>query len=96
MFQGGAQHTVVSLFGLVFGMWFARVANASPVRIWTAYVSLTIVHLVANYIAMRTLALRSLNRNRMGEYKYDSKPRTSHSGVIDYGLINLALFCMQT
>jgi len=58
---------VVSLFGLVFGMWFARVAYASPIRIWSAYFSLTIIHLAANYIAMRKLALRSLNRNRMGE-----------------------------
>lgn len=63
--QGGAQHTVVSLFGLGFGMWFAKVANASPVRVWVAYITLTIVHLFSNYIAMRVLALRSINRHRM-------------------------------
>jgi hypothetical protein len=51
--QGGAQHTAVSLFGLGFGFWFAQVANASPRRIWVAYATLTVVHLLANYAAMK-------------------------------------------
>jgi hypothetical protein len=41
--QGGAQHTAVSLAGLGFGMWFAKVANANPLRVWTAYIILTLV-----------------------------------------------------
>jgi hypothetical protein len=63
--KGGAQHTAVSLAGLAVSFSFAHYANASPRRVWTAYVALTVVHLVANYAAMRTLAFRSLNRRRL-------------------------------
>lgn len=63
--KGGAQHTAVSLFGLGFGMWFARVANQSPRRVWGAYIILTLVHLIANYAAMRVLAFTSINRHRL-------------------------------
>ncbi len=63
--KGGAQHTAVSLFGLGFGMWFARVANQSPRRVWAAHVFLTVVHLVANWAAMRVLAFTSINRRRL-------------------------------
>jgi hypothetical protein len=63
--KGGAQHTAVSLFGLGFGMWFARVANQSPRRVWAAYIVLTILHLIANYAAMRVLAFTSINRHRL-------------------------------
>lgn len=63
--KGGAQHTAVSLFGLGFGMWFARVANQSPRRVWTAYTLLTVIHLTANYAAMRVLAFTSINRRRL-------------------------------
>ena len=40
-------------------------ANASPRRVWSAYIVLTFLHLFSNYTAMRVLALRSLNRSRM-------------------------------
>jgi len=63
--KGGAQHTAVSLFGLGFGMWFARRANQSPRRVWAAYIVLTVLHLVANYAAMRVLAFTSINRHRL-------------------------------
>lgn len=55
----------MSLAGLAVSFSFARYANASPVRVWAAYVALTVIHLVANYAAMRTLAFRSLNRRRL-------------------------------
>jgi hypothetical protein len=55
---------VVSLFGLGFGMWFARVANVSPARIWVAYVALTVLHLVSNYIAMRCVSSPRSDRTR--------------------------------
>lgn len=67
--QNGAQHTVASLLGLGLSVWFARAVSgdagsASGSRVWSWYVILTVVHLLANYAAMRTLALRSLNPTR--------------------------------
>lgn len=66
--QNGAQHTVASLLGLGLSVWFARAVSdagsASGIRVWGWYLALTIVHLLANYVAMRTLALRSLNPSR--------------------------------
>ncbi|CAM9677065.1 unnamed protein product, partial [Phaeothamnion confervicola] len=61
----GAQHTVVTLAGLLLGIWFARFANASAGGVWASYSVLTALHLFANYRAMRTLALRSLNPARL-------------------------------
>lgn len=55
----------MSLAGLAVSFSFARYANASPRRVWAAYVALTAVHLYANYAAMRILAFRSLNRRRL-------------------------------
>ncbi|CAM9608132.1 unnamed protein product, partial [Discosporangium mesarthrocarpum] len=62
--KSGAQHTAVSLMGLAVGVWFARTVNAHPARVWAFYWALTAVHLLANYVAVRTLALRSLNPSR--------------------------------
>lgn len=66
--QNGAQHTVASLLGLGLSVWFARAVSvggsASGSRVWGWYAVLTMVHLLANYAAMRTLALRSLNPTR--------------------------------
>ncbi|CAM9973532.1 unnamed protein product, partial [Ectocarpus fasciculatus] len=66
--KNGAQHTVASLLGLGLSVWFARAVSvggsASGSRVWGWYAVLTLVHLLANYAAMRTLALRSLNPTR--------------------------------
>lgn len=67
--QNGAQHTVASLLGLGLSVWFASAVSgasgsASGSRVWGWYLALTLVHLLANYAAMRTLALRSLNPAR--------------------------------
>ncbi len=81
--KGGAQHTAVSLAGLAVSFAFAHYANASPRRVWTAYIVLTAVHLVSNYLAMRTLALLSLNRRRLAVVLHafcrgDGVPSPSH------------------
>ncbi|CAB1114740.1 unnamed protein product [Ectocarpus sp. CCAP 1310/34] len=66
--KNGAQHKVASLLGLGLSVWFARAVSvggsASGSRVWGWYAVLTLVHLLANYAAMRTLALRSLNPTR--------------------------------
>lgn len=60
---------MASLLGLGLSVWFARsvsgdAGSASGARVWGWYLALTLVHLLANYAAMRTLALRSLNPTR--------------------------------
>eukprot|EP00752_Nemacystus_decipiens_P014937 g13296.t2 len=67
--KNGAQHTVASLLGLGLSVWFASAVSgdagsASGSRVWGWYLALTVVHLLSNYAAMRTLALRSLNPTR--------------------------------
>lgn len=60
----GAQETAVTLLGLLAGLACAGVLNSSPALQWAAFAVLTAVHVVANYLAVRTLALRTLNRSR--------------------------------
>jgi hypothetical protein len=63
--KNSAQHTLVSVLGLLFTVQFATfTAKASPLLRWGTYLSLTAAHMGANYQAMRVLALRTLNRAR--------------------------------
>ncbi|KAJ1432490.1 root UVB sensitive family, partial [Ochromonadaceae sp. CCMP2298] len=62
--KNGAQHTLVSILGLLFTVQFARFATSSARLTWALYSVLTAVHMGANYAAMRVLALRTLNRAR--------------------------------
>lgn len=57
------------MLGLGLSVWFASAVSgdagsASGSRVWGWYLALTLVHLLANYAAMRTLALRSVNPTR--------------------------------
>lgn len=62
--KNGAQHTAVSLLGLLVSIPFASFASRSPRVMWSVYAVLTIIHVVSNYCAMRTLQLRSINISR--------------------------------
>ena len=59
--KNGAQHTIVNLLGLAVSVKFAQFVSASQQRIWDTYAVLTFVHMISNMMAMRILALRSLN-----------------------------------
>lgn len=59
--KNGAQHSIISLLGLLLSVRFATFANKTPVRLWCIYSLLTALHVLANIRAMRVLALRSLN-----------------------------------
>ena len=63
--KNGAQHTLLSLAGLVSSVSFARFANKSPQRVWTVYGLLTLLHMYCNYMALKLLALRSINESRL-------------------------------
>jgi len=64
--KNGAQHTAVSLFCLLISVPFIRLTgSANPLAMWAIYSSLTLTHMASNIMAMRALALRSLNLNRL-------------------------------
>lgn len=63
--KNGAQHTVISLFGLLCSVPFVTFASITPQRVWAFYSFLTTIHILANYQAMRSLRLRSLNYERL-------------------------------
>lgn len=60
-----SQETAVTLVGMVLGLALARVAAASAVVTWAAFLLLTWVHIAANVAAMRCLRLSRLNAERL-------------------------------
>ncbi|GLU09544.1 hypothetical protein SLE2022_263990 [Rubroshorea leprosula] len=60
----GSQETVATMLGMAVGMLFARVTMENPLAIWLTFLSLTMFHMYANYKAVRSLALNSLNFER--------------------------------
>ena len=60
----GSQETAVTLLGMACGWLLAGAVNGRPLAAWAAFLALTLVHVVANYRAVRALALRTLNRGR--------------------------------
>ncbi len=45
----------MNMLGLCSGVAFAYYANSSPTTIWLTFGLLTLVHVVANYFAVRSL-----------------------------------------
>ena len=68
----GTQETLVSLIGMLLGIALARYLHDLEQRdvsltatvSWTIFVILTIVHVWANYVGVKLLRLRTLNRER--------------------------------
>ncbi|MFN7137675.1 MAG: RUS1 family protein, partial [Thermomonas sp.] len=55
----------MTLLGLLCGMAAARALGHSPAVVWLVFLLLTALHVAANYMAMRTLRLRTLNAQRL-------------------------------
>ncbi|VVA39264.1 PREDICTED: RUS1 family C16orf58 [Prunus dulcis] len=60
----GSQETVATMVGMALGMLLARITMGHPLTIWFSFLSLTMFHMYANYMAVRCLALNSLNPQR--------------------------------
>lgn len=45
----GTQETAVTLLGLTCGMYFASLVNVSSMLIWASFLSLTTLHVYANF-----------------------------------------------
>jgi hypothetical protein len=63
----GSQETAVSLAGMVLGLQLARLVEQEQHRdsVWLLFAALTLVHLLANLLAVRALRLASLNGVRL-------------------------------
>lgn len=55
----------MTLCGLISGMALASWLNASPRTVWTAFLLLTLLHVVANHRAVRALRFRTFNAGRI-------------------------------
>ncbi|KAJ7943345.1 protein root UVB sensitive 3 [Quillaja saponaria] len=60
----GSQETLATMIGMALGMLLARVTMGHPLATWFCFLSLTLVHMYANYRAVRCLELTSLNPER--------------------------------
>lgn len=60
-----AQENVVTLVGLVVGGYLANWLHTHSLAVWSIFVVLTLIHVYANYLAVLTLKLRTLNSNRI-------------------------------
>ncbi|OQS06953.1 hypothetical protein THRCLA_01025 [Thraustotheca clavata] len=60
----GSQETFVTLLGLLFGMYFANAVNQSRTSVWLAFFVLTGIHVIANYKAVTSLEIPTLNQPR--------------------------------
>jgi hypothetical protein len=61
----GTQETAVTLLGMLCGLGLTNLLREQPDAIWIAFWVLTAVHVVANYIAVSALCLRTINTERL-------------------------------
>ncbi|KAI0010524.1 vitamin B6 photo-protection and homoeostasis-domain-containing protein [Xylariaceae sp. FL0662B] len=61
--KDGSQETVISLLGMLAGSLFVQVVHARP-AVWASMAALIVLHLWTNYRAVRSVQMRTLNRQR--------------------------------
>lgn len=62
--KDGSQETLVNLLALIVNIYLLHTIKRDRILVWSLYFLLTILHLYANYRAIRTLQLRTWNWNR--------------------------------
>ncbi|GMH31186.1 hypothetical protein Nepgr_033029 [Nepenthes gracilis] len=60
----GSQETVATMIGMAIGMVLARIMVGHSLATWLCFLSLTVFHMYANYKAVRSLSLNTLNGER--------------------------------
>ncbi|ONK76182.1 uncharacterized protein A4U43_C03F24790 [Asparagus officinalis] len=60
----GSQETVATMIGMALGMILAHITRGHPLAVWILFLSLTLFHMFANYMAVRCLSLTTLNNER--------------------------------
>lgn len=52
------------MIGMALGMLLAHITRGRPLAVWILFLSLTLFHMFANYMAVRCLSLTTLNNER--------------------------------
>lgn len=63
MQKDSSQETVISLLGMLVGCFIVKITNTS-LATWTTLLLLLMLHLGTNYLAVRSVCMRTLNRQR--------------------------------
>ncbi|CAI5509144.1 unnamed protein product [Closterium sp. Naga37s-1] len=61
----GSQETAATMAGMLAGMVVGQLVAGNVVLLWAVFLSLTAFHVYANYRAVKSLCLTSLNRERV-------------------------------
>lgn len=61
----GSQETLVTLLGMALGLVLTKHVSSSQTVVWSTFLVLTIVHVIANYIAVSSLQFRTINASRL-------------------------------
>jgi len=82
--KSGAQHTVTGALGLICAAMFARsVSDAPGPVLWSLYAALTALHIFANVMCMKLVALDRVNGPRMALLVNNFLDGWEHSGDED-------------
>ncbi|KAK3150863.1 hypothetical protein QOZ80_3AG0238740 [Eleusine coracana subsp. coracana] len=60
----GSQETLATMLGMGLGMLLAHITRGHALSVWTSFLSLTMFHMYANYKAVQSLSLTTLNYER--------------------------------
>eukprot|EP00897_Mesotaenium_endlicherianum_P007224 jgi/Mesen1/652/ME000109S10865 len=61
----GSQETAATMVGMLLGLFVGRATASRPVALWACFLALTAFHMYANYRAVRSLCLSSVNGERL-------------------------------
>ncbi|KAG2553819.1 hypothetical protein PVAP13_9KG623900 [Panicum virgatum] len=60
----GSQETLATMTGMGLGMLLAHITRGHALSVWVSFLSLTVFHMYANYKAVQSLSLTTLNSER--------------------------------
>ncbi|RLN40630.1 uncharacterized protein C2845_PM01G07380 [Panicum miliaceum] len=60
----GSQETLATMTGMGLGMLLAHITRGHALSVWASFLSLTVFHMYANYKAVQSLSLTTLNCER--------------------------------
>ncbi|KAH7702061.1 hypothetical protein AAVH_30793, partial [Aphelenchoides avenae] len=83
--KDGSQETLVNVCSLLLSLVLLPMVDGKPLVVWVLFAMFTTLHLYANYRAVRTLWLDTLNRNRL---QISLKYFLEHEKAIHFGKAN--------
>ena len=61
----GSQETLVTLVGMLLGLVLTKYVSSSQMVVWSTFFVLTVIHVIANYIAVGSLQFHTINASRL-------------------------------